>query len=95
MTDAGGGMLVAGMGESGRPDALLRQRNSNDPILPLLGIRGAPNQREFFDCLANGQILRHQKHARAGTVSLKEVAKVPRHGLEIVRDENAMQPGEK
>jgi len=48
-----------------------------------------PNQYEFFNGLTDGQILRHQKHAWAGTASLKEIAKVPRHGLEIVRDENA------
>src|SRR5450432_3548064 len=41
-----------------------------------------------FNGLTNGQVLRHEKHAWAGTASLKEIAKVPRHGLEIVRDEN-------
>lgn len=67
-----------------------QQWNSQYPVVPLFGIGSAPNQHEFFDGFAYGQILWHQQHARTGAADLKEVAKMPRHCLKIVRDENAV-----
>lgn len=34
------------------PDRLLRHWNSQNPILPLIGIGSAPDRNELFDCLA-------------------------------------------
>ena len=58
--------------------------NFQNPILPLFRIRGRPNEHKLVDDLANWGRLLHQKNAGAGTSLLKELAKVPRHGLEIV-----------
>ena len=67
--------------------------NLQNPILPFFHIRGRPNQYEFVNHVANWGRLLHQEHARAGTSFLKELAKVARHGLEIVRYKNAFLLG--
>ena len=64
--------------------------DSQYPILPLGGVRSGPNQHEIFDRLAQRETLWHEKHTGAGSARLKKAAEVPRHCLEIVRDQDAI-----
>jgi len=66
----------------GVPSAL--KGNLQNPILPLLRIRGRPNEHKLVNDLANWGRLLYQKDAGAGTSVSEELAKVSRHGLEIV-----------
>ena len=86
-------MLTRGFSKKriGGPSSL--KGNLQDPILPLLRIRGRPNEHEFVNHVANWRRLLHQEHAGAGTPFLKERAKVSRHGLEIVGYKNAILLG--
>jgi len=72
----------------GGPSTL--EGNFQNPILPLFSIRGRPNEHQLVDDLANWGRLLHQKNAGAGTSGTEELAKVPRHGVEIVRYKNAI-----
>ena len=67
--------------------------NFQNPILPLLRIRGRPNEHKLVDDLANWGRLLYQKDAGAGTSCTEELAKVSRHGLEIVRNKNSILLG--
>jgi hypothetical protein len=63
-------------------------RKEPDPPDPIFGIRGQPDQEQFFDCRTDIEILRDKDQPWAG-LSRKESSKVARHCSSIMGYQDA------
>lgn len=73
-----------------RTDLFASERQPLQPIFPLRRFRRQPDEQEFLDRCPDIEALRNQKYAAADPARISERAEVPRHGANIMGDEQTL-----